>query len=190
VLVARVLDFPARRGNSGVDPASLVIAYQRSLVGASLYDPDTGIVVFGLPAQAPAIPTRRLSATITAADFQEAKNLTTPRGAILPNTTFREVSLRGVAGPSATWVTPQTNACVSPRRQELVVVASSTARVRTVAFHADGKRVATRRGTATELYSAVWQTGRATSGKHRLTAVVRDVRGRTYRSDRLVRVCR
>jgi minor extracellular serine protease Vpr len=190
LIVARVVDFPARGGDSGIDPASLVMAYQRALVGASAYDPSSGVVVFGLPAQAPAIPARKLSATITAADFQEAKNLSTPRGAILPNTTFRQVSIRGVSGPAASWVTPETNACVARRRQELVVVASSTARVRNVTFLADGKRVARRRGTTAELYSAAWQTGRANSGKHRLSAIVRDVRGRTYRTNRVVRVCR
>ena len=190
LLVARVLDFPARGGASGIDPSSLVLAYQRTLVGASLYDPSTGIAVFGLPAPAPAIPARRLSATITAADFQEAKNLTTPRGAILPNTTFKQVSLRGVSGPAATWITPEANVCVARRRQELTVVASSTVRLRTVVFLADGKRIATRRGTTADVYTAVWQTGRAKSGKHRLSAIVRDVQGRAFRANRAVRVCR
>jgi minor extracellular serine protease Vpr len=190
LIVARVLDFPARRGASGIDPSSLVLAYQRALVGASLYDAASGLVVFGLPSQAPAIPRRKISATIMAADFQEAKNLSTPRGSILPNTTFREVSIRGVAGPAVTWVSPRRNACVARRRQELVVVATSTARVRNVAFLVDGRRVATRRGTGTELYSAVWQTGRAKRGKHRVTAVVRDVRGRAHGAVRTVRVCR
>jgi hypothetical protein len=190
LIVARVLDFPARRGRSGIDPSSLVLGYRQALVGASMYDPASGIAVFGLPAQAPTIPTRRLTATITAADFQEAKNLSTPRGEILPNTTFRQVTIRGVAGPALTWLLPDANACAARRRQELVVIATSTARVRNVTFSVDGKRVASRRGTGAELYSAVWQTGRATSGKHRLSAVVRDVRGRTHRANRVVRVCR
>jgi minor extracellular serine protease Vpr len=190
LLIARVIDFPTRGGTSGVDPASLVIAYQRALVGASLYDPVTGIAVFGLPPQAPAIPRRRISATIMAGDFQEAKNLSTPRGSILPNTTFRRVSLRGVSGPAVTWLSPERNACAARRRQQLVVVATSTARVRTVAFLVDGRRVATRRGTGAELYSAAWQTGRAKPGRHRLTAVARDVRGRAHRASRIVRVCR
>ena len=190
LLVARIVDFPARGSRSGVDPSSIVIAYQRALLAASAYDPGTGLVVFALPPQAPAILAHRISGTLTAADFQEAKNLSTPRGAILPNTTFREVSIRGVSGPAATWITPATNTCVARRRQDLVVVASSTARVRSVEFLADGKRVARRRGTAAEIYNAVWQTGRARSGRHRLSAIVRDVRGRAYRTNRVVRVCR
>ena len=32
------------------------------------------------------------------ADFQEAKNVSTPGGSILPNTTVATVRLRGVAG--------------------------------------------------------------------------------------------
>jgi hypothetical protein len=190
LIVARVRDFPARRGASGIDPSSLVLAYRNALVGASLYDPTSGIAVFALPAQAPTIPARKLRATIMAADFQEAKNLSTPRGEILPNTTFRQVAIRGVAGPAVTWLSPDANACAARRRQELVVVATSTARVRNVTFSVDGKQVATRRRTSAQLYTAVWQTGRAKSGKHRLSAVVRDVRGRTHRANRVVRVCR
>jgi minor extracellular serine protease Vpr len=190
VIVARVRDFPARGGASGIDPSSLVLAYRQALVGASSYDPTSGIALFGLPAQAPSIPARKISATIMAADFQEAKNLTTPRGEILPNTTFRRVTIRGVSGPAVTWLSPEAGSCVARRRQELVVVATSTSRVRRVAFLVDGKRVATRRSTGVELYTAVWQTGRAKAGRHRLGAVVRDERGRTYRANRVVRVCR
>ncbi len=43
-----------RDSQSGVDPSSLTIGYQGVLVGASSYDPDTGIAVFSLPATAPA----------------------------------------------------------------------------------------------------------------------------------------
>ena len=39
----------------GVDPYSLVIGYGRALVGAAAYDPVSGIAVFPLPREAPAL---------------------------------------------------------------------------------------------------------------------------------------
>src|SRR5205823_11935381 len=46
-IVIRTLD-----GGAGVDPFSLTVGYGRTLVGASDYDPVTGIAVFPLPARA------------------------------------------------------------------------------------------------------------------------------------------
>lgn len=190
LVVARVVDFPKRGAVSGIDPSSLALGYGNALVGASGYDPENGVVIFELPPAAPGIPARRIGATIVAADFQEAKNLTAPGGAILPNTTNASVRIRGVAGPAATWITPTANACVDRRRQELVVVAASNAALRSVSFFADGKRVARQQGTAQQLYVATWQSARAKTGTHRLTVVARDARGREVRATRTVRVCR
>ena len=190
LVIARVIDAPARGADSGIDPLSLTLAYRRALVGAAAYDPVSGFVVFGLPRAAPAIPVGRLNATIIASDFQEAKNLSTPGGEILPNTTFQPVRLRGVAGPTATWLNPQRNQCVDRRRQQLVAVADSNARLRSVTFYADGRQVARRRGTQSRLYTASWATSRAERGRHTLAVVVRDVRGRQARVTRSVRVCR
>ena len=49
-LALRVLDLGA-----GVDPFSLVIGYGRALIGAAAYDPLTGIAIFPLPREAPAL---------------------------------------------------------------------------------------------------------------------------------------
>ena len=106
LVIARVLDYPASGRDSGIDPTSLVISYRRALVGASAYDPLTGYAIFGLPTNAPRVPLGRTNAMILAADFQEAKNVSTPGGSILPNTTVASVRLTGVAGPTVTWLDP------------------------------------------------------------------------------------
>ena len=48
LLVAEVIDL-----GSGVDPLSLVVGYGNALVGASAYDPFTGLALFDLPTDAP-----------------------------------------------------------------------------------------------------------------------------------------
>src|SRR5206468_6076782 len=68
LLVAQAVDLGA-----GVDPLSLVIAYKRVLLGASAYDPFTGIVVFGIPRAAPKLAKGKTRGVIQVADFQEAK---------------------------------------------------------------------------------------------------------------------
>ena len=189
-VIARVVDPGARTAVSGVDPSSLSLTYRNAIVGASGYDPENGVVVFALPLGAPAIPVGATPATITAADFQEAKNVTAPGGEILPNTTFARVRIRGVAGPTISWLDPPQSACADRPREDLVVAASSNARLRSVTFLVDGRQVARRAGTGEQLYAATWRSGSARRGAHRLTAVVRDVRGRAARATRTVRVCR
>jgi subtilisin family serine protease len=190
LVIARVVDAAARGAVSGVDPTSLLLGYRRALVAASDYDRDTGVVVFALPPEAPAIRPGRTDATITAADFQESKNLSTPSGSILPNTTFANVRIRAVEGPTVTWIAPAEGRCVDKRRQPLLVVADSPARIRGVTFLDGNRQVARRPGTSTDLYAATWQTGSAKRGVHRLNAVVRDAGGREVRATRAVRVCR
>ena len=190
LLIARVLDYPSPGSDSGVDPTSLTISYQRALVGASAYDPVTGYALFGLPAAAPRIPVGRTNATILAADFQESKNGSTPGGSILPNTTVTAVRLQGVAGPTITWLTPERTECVDRRSQRLLVAAASDKRVRSIRFFDGSKRISRVAGSASPLYGSAWPTARATRGRHTLTAVVRDAAGREARATRSVRVCR
>ena len=54
LIVAQAVD-----AQSGVDPLSLVLAYSGVLVAASAYDPASGLIVFGLPNQAPAAQGRQ-----------------------------------------------------------------------------------------------------------------------------------
>jgi minor extracellular serine protease Vpr len=190
LVIARVLDFPASGRDSGIDPTSLVLSYRRALVGASAYDPLTGYAIFGLPSEAPRIPLGRTNALILAADFQEAKNVSTPGGSILPNTTVASVRLRGVAGPTVTWLDPERTLCVNSRNQRLLVAADSDKRLRTLTFFDGNKRISKVAGTTAQLYVSTWATGRAKRGSHTLTVVARDAAGREARATRRVRVCR
>ncbi len=189
-IVVRTDDFAlSPRGISGVDPTSLLLAYRRVLVGVSAYDPVSGLAVFILPREAPAIPPGRTEATLVAADFQESKNLATPGGSILPNTTFRDVVIRGVRGPAATWLFPERRACVG-RTAQLAVAASASRGVAAVTFRDGNGRIATvRRGNA-GLYSVAWRTTGERRGRHVLRAEVRERGGRTFTAERVVRICR
>ena len=190
LVIARVIDYPLAGRDSGIDPTSLVLSYRRALVGASAYDPVSGYAIFGLPTNAPRVPLGRTDARILAADFQESKNVTTPGGSILPNTTVASVRLRGVAGPTATWLDPERTQCVDRRRQRLVVAADSDKRLRTLTYFDGNKRIARVTGTTAQLYASAWATARAKKGRHTLTVVVRDAAGREARATRRVRVCR
>jgi hypothetical protein len=183
-IVARVTD-----AKSGVDPPSIVLGYRRVLVAASLYDPFTGLAVFPLPAQARTIPVGRTKAVISASDFQETKNVNTVSDEIMPNTTFRSVTIVGVRGPAITWLSPAVAACVA-RNANLGVVASSDKKVTSVRFFADGRLVARDRNGAADVFNGIWHTQRAKPGTHVLMAVATDASGRQVAARRTVRVCR
>jgi minor extracellular serine protease Vpr len=183
-IVARVTDTGA-----GVDPLSLVISYRSVLVGAVLYDPDSGVAIFPLPKQASSIPAGRTRAVLSAADFQEAKNVNGVGDDILPNTAFRAVSITGVHGPALTWVTPAENACVT-KTVPLVVVAGSTKRVRSVRFFVDGKQIDVDRKGVSDVFTGSWETRFANPGRHELRATATDAGGRTFSAVRDLRVCR
>jgi len=183
-IVARVLDKGA-----GVDPISLVIAYRGVLVGAVLYDPVSGVAVFPLPKAASRIPKGRTRAILTASDYQEAKNVNSVGDDILPNTAFKPVAITGVTGPALTWVVPAENQCVD-KTVGLVVVASSTKRVRSVRFLVDGKQIDVDRNGAADVFSGSWETRFAEPGGHLLSARATDAGGRTLSATRHVRVCR
>jgi hypothetical protein len=182
-IVARVVDKGA-----GVDPLSLVLAYRGALVGAALYDAISGIAIFPLPAQAPAIRKGGTRTVISASDYQEAKNVNSVGDDIRPNTAFRPVRIIGVAGPALTWVTPAENECVG-KTAGLVVVASSTKRVTSVRFFADGKQVGFDRTGSSDVFSSSWSTQRVRAGRHALRAVA-TAGGRRLAATHHVRVCR
>jgi hypothetical protein len=102
-----------------------------------------------------------------------------------------DVRLRAVSGPTITWLDPERTQCVARPRQRLLVAADSDARIRTITFF-DGRRRIARLTPSRDdqLYASSWQTGRASRGRHTLTAVVRDARGREARATRSVRACR
>jgi minor extracellular serine protease Vpr len=184
LIVAQVLDT-----QSGVDPLSLVFAYDRVLIGASLYDPASGLVVFGLPPQAPSLDVGRTKSIVAASDYQEAKNINTVGDALMPNTAFLQATLRVVDGPTVSWLEPPSRACALARDQ-LFVVADSTADVRTVVFH-DGRRlIGSAVGGASSVYSKRWRTTGLKRGVHHLKATVIDTSGRAATAMRAIRVCR
>ena len=133
LLVAQAVD-----NQAGVDPLSLVVNYSSALVGASAYDPSTGIVVFGLPSAAPALKAGKTNAIVEASDYQEAKNINTIGNDLYPNTNFKQSKLTVVNGPTVTWLEPPARVCAL-KNDRLLVVGDSTKKVKQVVF-TDGTR--------------------------------------------------
>jgi subtilisin family serine protease len=175
---------------AGVDPLSLVISYRNVLIGASAYDPVSGIAIFALPGQAPRLLAGKRRLLASAADYQESKNVSTTGADIAPNTSVAQGTLRVVRRPTATWLLPEAGLCVDRPSSQLVVLAGSTAAVRSVRFTDGTKTVATARRGAAGLYSVTWRTRGLKAGRHVLHAVVRDGAGRAFEARRTVRVCR
>jgi minor extracellular serine protease Vpr len=188
--VARIVDRSRkRRAMSGIDPTSIELNYRGTIVEVSEYDPATGLAVFALPRSAPRVRVGKWRATVTAADFQEAKNVSTPGGVVLPNTTVMRFRIRGVRGAAVTWLAPRVRGCLG-RRARLMVAASATKGVRVVRFFDDRRRIAVSMRGAAGIHSARWRTGRARRGKHVLRAVVIARDGARAATDRSVRICR
>jgi len=183
-IVAHVTD-----AKSGVDPLSLVIGYRRVLVGAALYDPLSGLAIFPLPPSAARIPVGRTSAVLSASDFQETKNINTISDEIMPNTSFRAVTIVGVRGPAVTWISPAAAACVA-KSVNLGVMASSDTKVTSVRFLVDGRQVDRDRSGSADIFNGVWHSQKAFRGAHVLTAVATDASGRQIAATRSVRVCK
>ncbi len=176
LLVGQAVDFGA-----GVDPLSLVINYGHVLLGASGYDPVTGLVAFGIPQAAPGLSPGTTKAFFLASDYQEAKNINTVGSDLYPNTTFHQAKLTVVAGPTVTWIEPPAHVCALPK-DELVV---------TAALFKDGRRtVAVDSASSTGVFAATWRTGSLKKGSHHLTATVVDSSGHTATAGRRLRVCR
>ncbi len=183
LLLARATD-----PGSGVDPYSLVLAYGNVLLGAASYDPGSGLVLFSPPRRAPKIPAGRSETVLAASDFQETKNVETVGTNVTPNTAYRRIGLRGVRGPSLTWVAPRSPRCVRGR-VPLVALATSTGSVAEVRFLDGAIEFATVRGSHGGFYIAHWHARGAEKGRHMLRAVAIDRSGRRYGVSRQVWVC-
>jgi minor extracellular serine protease Vpr len=177
-----------RDRGAGVDPLSLVLGYKQELVLAALYDASSGLVIWLLDG-APRLGRGRTPLSVIASDYQESKNVDQAGENILPNTAFRRLRLRVVAGPTATWLLPRAGACVG-RSPSLVVEAGSSRRVRSVSFFAGRRRISKEPGSALGVYAATWRARKAGRGRHVLRVVVTDRRGRRAQARRVVRVCR
>jgi subtilisin family serine protease len=184
LLVGQAVDL-----ESGVDPMSLVFNYDHVLVGASAYDPASGIVLFGLPATASKLRAGTSAAVLSASDFQEAKNIETTGSNILPNTAFQPVKLHVVNGPTVTWVEPPSHVCAL-KRERLVVVAGSTTPVEKVVFKDGPRTVGVDRKGPGGVFVATWSAASSKKGPHHMTATVLDRSGRSAVAGRSLRICR
>jgi minor extracellular serine protease Vpr len=174
---------------SGVDPLSLTIGYHGILIGATTYDPVTGLAVFPLPASTPALRPGRMRLSLVSSDYQEAKNVDTVGTSIMPNTRTASSRLRVVAGTAVDWLLPTGAACLA-KRQQLVVAASSARGIERVLFAIDGKRAAVVRKGASGLWRATVSTARLARGRHTIQATAVDRAGRSASTQRIVRLCR
>ena len=183
LLVARATD-----AGAGVDPLSLVLNYGDVLIGASGYDPLTGIVLFGLPTQAPKLHAGTTRTIIQASDYQEAKNIDTVGSDLYPNTAFKQTKIKVVDGPAVSWVEPPANVCAL-KHDELTVVAGSTTKVLKAVFRDGTHTIGTDKSGPGGVFGVGWSTAGLQKGKHHLTVTVVDRSGRTASAARTLRIC-
>ena len=170
---------------SGVDPSSLAIGYQGILVAAAAYDPVTGLAVFPLPGNAPALRAGTVNARMISSDYQEAKNIDTVGPSIMPNTRTDSAKMHVIAGTAVDWLLPAAGAC-GPAKQSLAVAASAPGGVKSVRFTVDGKRAA----VSHQVGQGLWDTTVSLSrGKHSVVATAVGAKHKTASEVRTVRVC-
>ncbi|HEY1514211.1 MAG TPA: S8 family serine peptidase, partial [Gaiellaceae bacterium] len=174
---------------SGVDPLSLVINYNNALIGASAYDPVSGLILFGIPTAAPPFKAGKTNMILEASDYQEAKNINTVGDAIQPNTTFAQKKITVVAGPTVSWLAPAPNVCAA-KTEQLAVIGGALKKVRQVAFTLDGKRIGVDKTGQLGLYSLSWKTAKVAKGNHVLVATLTDASGKTAASARKIKLCK
>jgi hypothetical protein len=184
LIVAQAVDL-----GSGVDPLSLVVNYNKALVGASAYDPTTGLVIFGIPTNAPKFKPGKTRAIVAVSDYQESKNINTVGNDLYPNTTFLASKITAVNGPTVTWIEPPAHVCALTTDQ-LVVVGGSNKKVTRVVFKDDGKRIGTDTSGPNGIYSFSWKTGALKKGVHHLTAMLTDSAGHRAVAGRQLKVCK
>ncbi len=184
LLVAQALD-----AQSGVDPLSLVINYNHAVVGASAYDPSSGIVVFGIPSAAPKLNAGTTTTVVQASDYQEAKNINTVGNDIYPNTNFKQAKLTVVNGPTVTWIAPPAHVCAL-KSDRLTVVADSTAKVKNVVFRDGSRRIGVDKSGPGGVYSVAWKTTGLKKGTHHLLATVVDTSGHRAAAGRALKICK
>jgi minor extracellular serine protease Vpr len=180
-IVARITD-----DKSGVDPLSLLLLFRDLQIGATSWDPQTGIAVFPIPRETSPLPEGQGFMRIVASDFQESKNITdSGNGNPMPNTQFAGVRVPVVNGPTISWITPAKGGCIG--KTKLLVAAASNKLVSSVGFYDGSRQVGRVRKNVAGLYSLSWRPRR--KGAHTLTAVVSDTGGREARSTISVRAC-
>ena len=168
---------------------SLVIGYGRALIARRGLRP--GQRHRALPAAARGARAARGETLLSAsaADFQEAKNVDSVGDELLPNTAFASGNITVVERPGDHLGHARAER-VRRRPAQLLVLASSTAALRSVRFLDGSKPIATVRRGVAGIYSAAWKRGGAAKGRHTLQAIVTDAKGRQAEAQRVVRVCK
>jgi subtilisin family serine protease len=185
VIAARFLD-----GGSGVDPLSLVVVYRDTAVGAAYFDPASGLALFPLPPQMPALEEGQVRLLLVGSDWQESKNVQSVGVDVFPNTAFVERPLHVTDDETVVnWLTPAARSCVDGR-VPLVVAAGGPRRIRAVRFLDGDRRLGVVRRREQGIWTMTWRAGRASEGRHRLRAVAVDAAGAETTAARTLRVCR
>ncbi len=187
-IVAKITD-----AKSGVDPLSLQLFFgpskRQSTVGATLFDPVTGIAAFSVPRESLPLEAGTQFMQVVASDFQESKNINTDSDSPLPNTRFQGIRAEAVNRPTVTWVTPEKAKCLATR-QKLLVVANDNVQISSVGFFDGNREIGRVRKNVAGLYEMTWRTSGKRKGAHTLTAVASDVRGREAEAAQTVRICK
>jgi len=176
---------------SGVDPFALQLFFgppkRVQQVGATTWDPATGLATFSVPREAPALEVGTQFMRVVAADYQESKNIDVEGPNPLPNTKFFGVRIQARARPTVSWISPDAPGRCAAKNQRLQVIANDNVPVSSVGFF-DGKRQIgrVRRGQG-GVYSLSF--GGRRKGVHKLTATASDVRGRESSTSTTIRVC-
>jgi hypothetical protein len=186
-VVAKITD-----AKSGVDPHALQLFFgpstRRTSVGATQFDPVTGIAVFAIPRSALELQPGSQILQVVASDYQEAKNINTESDDPLPNTRSLGFRTEAVPRPTVTWVTPEPTKCLAAR-QRLLVVANDNVQISSVGFFDGSREIGRVRKNVGGLYEMTWRTTGKRKGAHVLRAVASDVRGREAEASRTVRIC-
>jgi hypothetical protein len=179
---------------SGVDPFSLLLFFgpprRVQQVGATTYDPATGIATFTIPRDAPALETGTQFMRVVAADYQEAKNIDTEGPNPMPNTKFLGVRVVARARPVVSWLQPSAPGRCAAARERLSVVANDNVPVSSVGFFDGSRQIGRVRRGPGGVYQLTWRARGARKGVHTITATASDVRGRESSASTTVRVCR
>ena len=97
-IVAKITD-----AKSGVDPLSLQLFFgpstRQSTVGATLFDPVTGIAAFSVPRESLPLEAGTQFMQVVASDFQESKNINTESDSPLPEHALPGDPRRGGRSP-------------------------------------------------------------------------------------------
>jgi subtilisin family serine protease len=181
-IVVRTLD-----NQSGVDPYSLVIAYHNILVAPAIYDPLSGLAIIPLPKAAPALKKGRRQAIFASSDFQESKNVDTMGTSLMPNTRTLLTKLHVVKAPTVSWLLPAGGSCVASK-VDLLLTAAAPGGIKTMRFTLDGKKAGKGHSADVQLWTG--KVGKLRKGKHVLTAVVTNRRGRTAKAKLRFRTCK